>query len=211
LKGYKSIQWDGGTSLSRVYVLAGTPGTGKKSIGSKLAELCNVLVLNLSSLVTEHGLFVTYDQERDTYIIDEERVSSFIKSYVSTLKGDVFLETHYPEVIPKEIVNSVFLLRTNPLVLEERLIKRGWSRRKVNENVMAEILGVVAYSAVEVFGANSVFEIDTTSTSPEEVASTICKVIRGEIILDAGVKIDWLSQIPFDVVKRFEDYEGDDY
>jgi adenylate kinase len=196
--------------LVRVYVLAGTPGTGKKSIGSKLAELCSVLVLNLSSLVIEHGLFVAYDQERDTYIIDEEKVSNFIKSYILTLKGDVFLETHYPEIIPREIVNSVFLLRTNPLVLEERLIKRGWSRRKVNENVMAEILGVVAYSAVEAFGFERVFEIDTTNTSPEEVANIICKAIRGEIILDSGVKIDWLSQLPFHVVKRFEEYEGID-
>jgi len=195
--------------LTRIYVLAGTPGTGKKSIGSKLAELCGVLVLNLSSLIIEHGLFAAYDQERDTYIIDEERASSFIKSYVSTLKGDVFLETHYPEIIPREIVDSIFLLRTNPLVLEERLIKRGWSRRKINENVMAEILGVVAYSTLEIFGAERVFEIDTTNTSPEEVARTICKAIRGEITLNAGIKIDWLSLLPFHVVKRFEDYEGD--
>jgi adenylate kinase len=192
----------------RVFVLAGTPGTGKKSIGTKLAERCGVLVLNLSSLVVERGLIAAYDQERNSYIVNEEKVVDFIKNYVSRLTCDVVFETHYPEVIPRDLVHAVFLLRTHPLVLEERLLKRGWSRRKVNENVMAEILGVVASSAVEAFGAEKVFEFDSTSTSVEDIAERICGIIRGEISVEPGVKIDWLPQLPFDVVKRFEDYEG---
>ncbi|MCC6053459.1 MAG: adenylate kinase family protein [Desulfurococcaceae archaeon] len=194
--------------MVRVFVLAGTPGTGKKSIGAKLAERCGVLVLNLSSLAVERGLIAAYDQERNSYIINEEKVVDFIKNYVPGLTCDVVFKTHYPEVIPRDLVHAVFLLRTHPLVLEERLLKRGWSRRKVNENVMAEILGVVAYNAVEAFGAEKVFEFDSTSTNVEDIAERICGIIRGEISVEPGVKIDWLLQLPFDVVKRFEDYEG---
>jgi len=191
-----------------VYVLAGTPGTGKKSVAAKLAEQCGVLVVNLSSLVLERGMVIAYDQERDSYIIDEERVVGFIEEYVSRLSGEVVFTTHYPEILPKNIVHAVFILRTHPLVLEERLLNRGWSRRKVDENVMAEILGVVAYSALEVFGEERVYEIDTTTKRPEEVAEAICRAIRGEMALEPGVRIDWLSQLPLDVIKRFESYEG---
>jgi len=207
MKGYKSILDKGVLIVVRVFVLAGTPGTGKKSIGAVLLKQCGLLVVNLSSVVIEHGLTVAYDQERDSYIVDEEKVADFIRNYVSGLSGDIVIETHYPEIIPRDIVHAVFVLRTNPLVLEERLLKRGWSRRKVNENVMAEILGVVAYNAVESFGAERVFEIDTSSTPLDVVAETICKAIRGEVNLEPGIRIDWLSQLPFDVVKRFEDYE----
>ncbi|MCC6040795.1 MAG: AAA family ATPase, partial [Desulfurococcaceae archaeon] len=63
--------------MVRVFVLAGTPGTGKKSIGAKLAERCGVLVLNLSSLAVERGLIAAYDQERNSYIINEEKVVDF--------------------------------------------------------------------------------------------------------------------------------------
>jgi len=194
--------------LASVYVLAGTPGTGKKSVAAKLAEQCGVLVVNLSSLVLERGMVIAYDQERDSYIIDEERVVGFIEEYVSRLSGEVVFTTHYPEILPKNIVHAVFILRTHPLVLEERLLNRGWSRRKVDENVMAEILGVVAYSALEVFGEERVYEIDTTTKRPEEVAEAICRAIRGEMALEPGVRIDWLSQLPLDVIKRFESYEG---
>lgn len=194
--------------MASVYVLAGTPGTGKKSVAAKLAEQCGVLVVNLSSLVLERGMVIAYDQERDSYIIDEERVVGFIEEYVSRLSGEVVFTTHYPEILPKNIVHAVFILRTHPLVLEERLLNRGWSRRKVDENVMAEILGVVAYSALEVFGEERVYEIDTTTKRPEEVAEAICRAIRGEITLEPGVRIDWLSQLPLDVIKRFESYEG---
>jgi adenylate kinase len=194
--------------LGRVFVLAGTPGTGKKSVGAKLAERCGVLAVNLSELVLERGLVVAYDEERSSYIVDEERVPGFIREYASKRSGDVFIETHYPELLPSSLVSAVFVLRTHPLVLEERLLKRGWSRRKVNENVMAEILGVVAYSAVEAFEPSRVYEIDTTTTSPEEVADVICRAIRGEITLKSGVSIDWLSQLPLEVVERFRDYEG---
>lgn len=194
--------------MASVYVLAGTPGTGKKSVAAKLAEQCGVLVVNLSSLVLERGMVIAYDQERDSYIIDEERVVGFIEEYVSRLSGEVVFTTHYPEILPKNIVHAVFILRTHPLVLEERLLNRGWSRRKVDENVMAEILGVVAYSALEVFGEERVYEIDTTTKRPEEVAEAICRAIRGEMALEPGVRIDWLSQLPLDVIKRFESYEG---
>ncbi len=194
--------------MARVYVLAGTPGTGKKSVAAKLAEQCGVLVINLSSLALEHGMVIAYDHERDSYIINEEKIVSFIEEHVSRLSGDIVLTTHYPEILPKSIVHAVFILRTHPLVLEERLLNRGWSRRKVDENVMAEILGVVAYNALDVFGEEKIYEIDTTTKYPEEVAETICKAIRGEITLEPGVRIDWLSQLPLDVIKRFESYEG---
>jgi adenylate kinase len=118
------------------------------------------------------------------------------------------VHTHYPEIIPPELVEKVFILRTHPLILEKRLLEKGWHRRKVNENVMAEILGVVAYNAINVFGEMKVYEIDTSNAKPEEVAEMICRAIRGEVELKPGVKIDWLGQLEVEEVVRFEDYVG---
>ncbi len=193
--------------MSKIIVIAGTPGTGKSTIGGLLAEICGLKVLNLSTIALERGFVAYYDEARQTYVIDEERLAGYIAELAEKY-GDITVLTHYPEILPKHLVRAVFVLRTHPLELEKRLLARGWSRKKINENVMAEILGVVAHNAVESFGENKVFELDTTSMSPEECAKLLCRAIRGEGVLSPGVSIDWLSRLSLSDISRFKDYEG---
>lgn len=195
--------------LKKVVIVAGTPGTGKSSICSKLAEICGLRVVNLSQLAVEKGFVVMYDKLRNTHVIDEERLAEYVVELVKS-SNSIVIQTHYPEVIPKNIVDIVFILRTHPLILEKRLIERGWSRKKINENVMAEILGVVAINALTAFGEDRVFEIDTSDTKPEEVANLMCSVIRGATRLEPGIKIDWLTALSPEEVIRFENYVGEE-
>jgi hypothetical protein len=73
---------------------------------------------------------------------------------------------------------------------------------------MAEILGIVASNAVNVFGEDKVYEVDTSETKPEEVADLICSTIKEFTKLKPGVRIDWLTVLKPEEVLRFEDYMG---
>lgn len=193
--------------LKKVVIIAGTPGTGKSIICSKLAETCGAVTIDLGQVALEKGFVIIYDELRNTYVIDEENLVIYVRELVESLSGIVVLQTHYPEIVPRDLVDMVIVLRAHPLVLEKRLLERGWGRRKVNENVMAEILGVVAINALNAFGEDRVFEVDTTSIKPELV-DFLCSAIKGLVRLEPGIKVDWLSVISPEEVARFEDYVG---
>lgn len=191
-------------------MITGTPGTGKTTICRKLSETCNIdIVVNTSEIALEKGFITTYDQLRETYVIDEEKLSEYILELARSTRGVIVVKTHYPEVIPVDIVDIVFVLRTHPLELEKRLESRGWSRRKVNENVMAEILGVISENSINTFGEEKVYEIDTTSKTIDEITKYICSVINGSVKPTTD-KIDWLETLRPEEVVKYEDYLGNE-
>lgn len=196
--------------LGKAVVIAGTPGTGKSSVCKEISETCGLRVVNLSQVAVEKGFVVMYDERRDTYVIDENKLANYIADLVKSSSGIIVIQTHYPEIVPRELVEAVYVLRTHPLVLEKRLLERGWSTRKINENVMAEILGVVVTNALMAFGEERVFEVETTNTRPEEVANLICSAIKGLVKLKPGVRIDWLSVLDPETVIKFEKYLGEE-
>jgi len=71
------------------------------------------------------------------------------------------------------------------------LIKKGWKKAKVRENVEAELLSICTINAIEAYGENRVFEVDTTGKEVGEVIDEILRIIRGEGI--PGHRIDWLN------------------
>jgi len=193
--------------MGGLIVVAGVPGTGKTSVSRELALLTGFTTIELGEYALEKGFILGFDDERKTYVIDEERLAMEIARHAGMQDKPIIVSTHYPEILQPEVVDKVFVLRTHPLVLEKRLMDKGWDRRKISENIMAEILGVVAYNAVTAFGEDKVYEIDTSNTSPRDVAMLILGILRGETRVEPGIHIDWLSTLPFEVVARFDSYE----
>ncbi|RLG78125.1 MAG: adenine methyltransferase [Thermoprotei archaeon] len=156
--------------------ISGTPSTGKSTVARLLAEKLKALYINLSDLVVRKKLYVEYDEARQSYVIDESRVRDYL---ANISRGDlVIVDSHYAEIAPKELVKKVFVLRLHPLILMERLIKRGWPLRKVAENVEAELLGVCTRNAVDELGPELVVEIDVTNKRPEDVVEEILKLLK---------------------------------
>jgi ABC-type transport system involved in cytochrome bd biosynthesis fused ATPase/permease subunit len=59
-----------------VIVITGTPGTGKSTHAALLANQCQVPLkhINVGEYVKEQGLYHQYDQEWQSYTVDEDRV-----------------------------------------------------------------------------------------------------------------------------------------
>ena len=179
----------------RIYIVTGTPGVGKSSISKMLASILGARLISIGELVKKEGLYTGWDEKRETLIADTDRLSERISEIINAERRTIIIEGHYAvHVVPPEKVDLIFVLRRDPRKLKKTLEDRGYSRRKVMENLAAEILDVCLFDAVDICGVEKVCEIDTTSRSPEEIVDEIISVIKGERKPEVGI-VDWLGML----------------
>ena len=105
----------------------------------------------------------------------------------------VVVEGHYAQdVVPDKFVSLIFVLRKAPWRLKEIFEERGYNKKKVEENVEAEILDVCLVEAVESYGGERVCEIDTTSRNSDEIVEEILSIMKGGSPCVRGL-VDWLG------------------
>ncbi len=158
-------------------VIGGVPGTGKTSVANALGKMLKLKVVHLSELVK--NIAVEFSKEWDSYIVDINKVN---------VKGDIILEGHL--TCEKRFDDKIFILRTNPHVLEKRLEDRGYSKKKIDENVMAEMLDYCTQRA-RLFYKN-VYEVDTSHRNAKESAKKIVNILKGTETSD---EVDWRDEL----------------
>ncbi|HKO40392.1 MAG TPA: hypothetical protein VJU85_03960, partial [Nitrososphaeraceae archaeon] len=72
--------------------------------------------------------------------------------------------------------------------------KRKYSKKKLQENILSEILGICFYDTLKVFGKLKISEIDTTSNDPEESVKKIIYHYDYKSKRQIGL-VDWLDVI----------------
>ena len=150
-------------------IITGTPGTGKTSVAEELAKLTKRSVIHLNDYIKEN-FDVEYDPAYESYSVDTKLIKELDF-------GDAIVEGHLAHFIKRSEMTVV--LRCDPRELIKRLEKRGWSERKIAENVVAEILDVIS---VEANG----MDIDTTNATPAECAK---KIMSGR-----PDKVNWMEK-----------------
>lgn len=164
--------------------ISGTPGTGKTEVSKELATLLGYKYIDLNKLAEEKGLVVGFDKKRKSKEIDTKKLEELEIDDNSVIDG------HLSHFLP---VDRIFILRTRPDVLKERLKNKGWNIPKVQENVEAEILGVCSFEAIE--ENKKIVEIDTTNKKPKDIAKIIKKMIERNKYLEK--EIDWLGDYDY--------------
>ena len=72
----------------------------------------------------------------------------------------------------------MIVLRCDPEELEKRLKNKKWKKIKVQENVEAEMVGVISYEAKKLH--KKVWEIDTTNKSVDQIVEEIVKLLKNK-------------------------------
>ncbi len=146
--------------------LTGTPGTGKTAISKILEDEFKVVHLNDIVEAREY-----YDEERDSYVVNLDS----LREYVKSLKNrDIIIESHYAHEMP---VDMVIVLRTHPDELRSRLERRGYDEQKIMENLEAEAMGLITSEALNYYGKDKVFEVDTTDKDARTAAHEVKHII----------------------------------
>ncbi len=182
----------------RVILVAGVPGTGKSVVSSRLSRILGCRTLGLSVFVLERGLWVSYDAERRSFVIDED---GLVRELERLEWSCMIVDTHWVEPFIKAgyQVEHVILLRCNPRELIRRLERRGWPPRKVAENVESELLGVLVGEVLEYVGSRKVYEIDTTGRRVEDTVAEAYKAIMGRM---SRCCIDWTQVLSEDELRE---------
>ncbi len=162
--------------------ITGTPGTGKTSVAEELKKK-GYRVYSVNELAKD----CIIDYEDGCAIVDIEK----LKEKAKELEPDSMVEGH----LSHHLADKAIVLRCNPLILKERLIHRGWREEKVLENVEAELVDAILIECLET--CREVYEIDTTSRSPEEVAEIIVSIISDRKLAEKFKpgKIDWIAEV----------------
>ena len=185
--------------VKRVILVTGTPCVGKTAVARLLASKLGALYVNLTELAVRENLVSGKDEERDSIIVDESRMRLKIREIIDdSEQNGIVIDGHYAvSVVPKKLVTYVFVLRRDPVELRKFMEQRGFSGRKLWENLASEILDVCLVDALNVHEEGKVCELDATGKSMEEIVTEVLSVLDGSKECHAGV-VDWLGKLESD-------------
>ncbi len=164
--------------------VTGTPGTGKTT-ATKLLEF-EIEVVHLNDLIDSAKLTTGADEARGSLIADMDAIEAELAD-----EDEVLIESHLAHHLN---VDRVAVLRCHPDELKRRLLERGETRQKAEENAEAEALDVILSEAVDRHGLDAVYEIDTTEREPESIATEIESVYTGARPPSAGT-VDFIEYL----------------
>jgi len=152
--------------------VTGTPGTGKTTVSRLLAEAVHAKYVDPKTLLTRSGIDYTYDPSGKTRIVSIRKLQNELNELAGRTDRGLVIDSHITfrmTSLPR--LDRVIVLRCNPKVLQQRLKSKRWSKRKISENLLAEILDICLWDAVHSYGWRRVAEIDTSNMRP-------CRVVQ---------------------------------
>ncbi len=193
--------------FKRVILITGTPGVGKTAVSNLLASILDAPHIDLSKLVKQEKLTSGVDKNRGTLIADTEKVSERVQEIIRGPEDNVIIDGHYAvDVLPAKDVHIVFVLRRDPEELKETMENRGFTGRKLWENLAAEVLDVCLWEAVHACGSEKICEIDVSGKELEKVVEELVSVLEGKRKRSVGT-VDWLGKLERE--GRLEDFLKD--
>lgn len=128
-------------------LITGTPGTGKSSLAERVAAAAGMTQYDVSKIAKAENLCESYDEAMDTHVIDEDKVLDHMEERLGTEEGGVVVDYHSCDLFPERWFDLVVVLTCDNTELYERLESRGYSEKKIRENVECEIFQTVVEEA----------------------------------------------------------------
>lgn len=182
----------------RAVFVTGTPGTGKTTVARLLAKAIHAKYVNPTTLLRRKGIDYTYDENKKTRIVSIRRLRSSLDSLARRTDRGLVIDSHITfEITSCPILERVIVLRCNPTVLERRLKRKRWTKRKINENVVAEALDICLWDALQNYGWRKISEIDTTDKRPSCVVQLAIQNLKDRRTRTRP-KVNWLLSLKRD-------------
>lgn len=177
-----------------IIALTGTPGIGKTSISKELINK-GYEVIDLNKVVIDNKFFLGQDNERDSKIVDITKLNYYFKNNYRE-KDIVFVDGHLSHFL--KCADFIIVLRLNPAMLYKNLVKRKWKKKKIKENLEAEMLDIILCETIEIHSKEKIIELNMTDKSIEKIVKIIMELVKNKFKNIKKYKIgsiDWSEQI----------------
>jgi len=175
-------------------IVSGTPGVGKHTISLELSKLLNGFpILDINKVILTGNLFI-YSSEFETEI-DVTKVYNSLKLLLSTKEyvNAIIVGHLAPYVLDPLLIDFVAILRRNPFELKRIYEKRAYSEKKISDNLISEILGIISYDFLKKFNKKNIIELEIIeNVLPSVYAQKIIDMYNNKNLREFGM-IDWLS------------------
>lgn len=180
----------------RVILVTGTPCVGKTVTAHQLTAKLDALYVNLTDLALHDNLVLGKDEKRDTVVVDEAKMQKKLREVILTTdKNNVVVDGHYAvNVVPKNLVTLVFVLRRDPVELRKQMENCTFPEPKIMENLASEILDVCLVDVLNAGHAGKTCELDATGKSTEQIVNAMLKALADPSKCCVGV-VDWLGKL----------------
>mgnify|MGYP001594640051 CR=1 FL=1 len=166
----------------KVIAVSGTPGTGKTILSKKLAKKLNYYYLDVNKLISKYKLSESYDKKRKTKIVNVKKLNKSLINEIKTMKNNVLtkkfkgiiIDSHLSHYLPRKYVDFCIVTKCGIKELNKRLKKKKFDKRKINENLQAEIFDVCYNEAL-----GRKHEIIVVNTTKSINISTLAKKLGG--------------------------------
>lgn len=154
-------------------LVTGTPGVGKTHVCGMLARELGLRHIEVGAFAKERELLAEHDAEHDAYYMHEDAVLDELEGPMSD--GGIVLDHHSCDWFPERWFQMAVVLHTRTDVLYDRLTGRGYSRTKLDANMEAEIMQVVAEEAVNSYPKVEVLRLQNNDEAECTANVTVIK------------------------------------
>ena len=168
-------------------VITGSPGVGKHTITKEISKILNLPIFDINQIAKEQNLFERIAETND---VDVDKLEKIIKEKIS--QPSLIVGHLAPYVLKSEQIKKIIVLRKNPYALIQIYQSRGYSEKKIKDNIGSEALGIILYDSITKFGTEKTVQIDVSEKTIEETTKKVNGIIKGEITSE---EIDWLPII----------------
>jgi broad-specificity NMP kinase len=77
-----------------IYIVTGTPGTGKTTFAKGFAQKNNCQYIDGNEIIKKYILRESFDEETQSYIVDEEKFADACVSEIQGLTEDAIIDSH---------------------------------------------------------------------------------------------------------------------
>jgi broad-specificity NMP kinase len=159
-------------------IVAGTPAVGKTTTVTEILSTATdsdpsipLRHLSINDLVKSRSCHEGYDEELQTYIVDDDKLMDEVEKEIEDGEGDGgwVIDWHSVGGFAVRWVDLVVVLRCEETeVLFDRLSKRDYKDEKIQENMDAEIFGVIGEEAREAWEEAQVVELKSVKVEDVE-------------------------------------------
>ncbi len=150
--------------ISSLILIIFSLGVGKSRLCQELCSANKSLkYININDLAKQQKFLLEYDEENECQILDDDAVHDYLDDEYfqqSSPSSGLIIDYHSAGIVPdSDHIHGIFVIRCSNDKLYDRLKKRNYSDKKIEQNIQSEIFQVCLDDARETFDESLIHEI----------------------------------------------------